>query len=432
MDFVSKHRGWTGNAVFSGFGGLSNLLEFGFLRETDGESYPRRLLSVLAQQLREKEATNPRDKLYSILGISSTRAADITYIYANFETGSTINGVDYSKSEQQVFTEAATLALTEFRDLSCLSYIGSREKTRVPQLPSWVPDYTVPLTIKPLASSSEFRAGTTWQRQVQTSTNSPCTLTLEGANVDTVTTVCAAHWIASESNGFLDLIKLALNPIPVFQDPDLSFMDLLRNTLHAEFDSRTSPSDPAAVLKEMEESFQRWLFRQTYFALARQDDQLASSFLLDPRTTFESAINALGISGPLELLAGSLSGDFQDEVWTGLTLISRQSSLAQLFSTFSSAFERDAFTNVWADVCTNRSVFRTEKGYLGLGPGWMLPGDRVHIIKGAAVPYVFRPIPLKGESAFELEGDVYIRGIMDGEAEARLGMPFHWTEIVVY
>jgi hypothetical protein len=209
-------------------------------------------------------------------------------------------------------------------------------------------------------------------------------------------------------------------------------MDLLRNTLHAEFNVRTDPSDPAAVRKEMEESFQRWLFRQTYFALARQDDQLASSFLLDPRTTFESAINALGISGPLELLAGSLSGDFQDEAWTSRTLISRQSSMAQLFLTFSSAFERDAFTNAWADVCTNRSVFRTEKGYLGLGPSWMLPGDRVHIIKGAAVPYVFRPIPLKGESAFELEGDVYIRGIMDGQAEARLGTPFHWTEIVVY
>jgi hypothetical protein len=201
MDFVSKHRDWTGHAVFSGFGGLSNLLEFGFLRKKDVESNPRRLLSVLAQELREKEATDPRDKLYGILGISSTRVSDIAYIYANFETGSTINGVDYSKSAQQVFTEAATLALTEFRDLSCLSYIGSRETNRVPQLPSWVPDYTVPLTIKPLASSSGFRAGTTWQRQVQTSTNSPCTLTLEGANVDTVTTVCAAHWTARESNG---------------------------------------------------------------------------------------------------------------------------------------------------------------------------------------------------------------------------------------
>ena len=160
----------------------------------------------------------------------------------------------------------------------------------------------------------------------------------------------------------LDLIKLALNPIPVFQDPDLSFMDLLRNTLHAEFNAQINPSDPAAVRKEMEESFQRWLFRQTYFALARQDDQLASSFLLDPRTTFESAINALGISGPLDMLAGSLSGDFQDETWMGLTLISRQSALEQLFSIFSSVFERDAFTNEWADVCTNRSVFRTEKG----------------------------------------------------------------------
>ena len=72
MNFITKNRDPTGQAVFSGFG-LSNLLQFGFLRGTSDESRPRRLLSVLAQELREKEATDPRDKLYGIMGIAGTR-----------------------------------------------------------------------------------------------------------------------------------------------------------------------------------------------------------------------------------------------------------------------------------------------------------------------------------------------------------------------
>ena len=71
MDYMSKHRDWTGHTLFSGFGGISTLLESGFLRAGDNGSNPRKLLSILAQELREKDATDPRDKLYGILGLTS-------------------------------------------------------------------------------------------------------------------------------------------------------------------------------------------------------------------------------------------------------------------------------------------------------------------------------------------------------------------------
>jgi hypothetical protein len=352
----------------------------------------------------------------------------ITYVLI----GSRIGGVSYSKPVQQVFTEAAILALTEFSNLSCLSYIGPRDERRIPQLPSWVPDYTIPLIVKPLASSDRFSAATTWQTQAEISGSVPQTLTLEGAYIDDVVGVCTAYWNANEPNGISNLLNLAMNPIPFSLDPDLSFMDQLRTTLHAELYTRRDQIEPEAGSQELEDSFQRWMFRQSYSALARQDIHLANSFLLEPKTTFESAMHALGISGPLNLLTGSLTGQFRDDVWTTLTLISNQASQEQLFSVFSNAFEGDIFTNDWTDFCANRSVFRTEKGYLGLGPSWMKSGDRVYIVKGAAVPYVFRPLPAKGETAFELEGDVYIRGIMEGEAEERLGRPLYWSEIVVH
>jgi hypothetical protein len=78
MDYMSKHRDWTGHTVFSGFGGISTLLESGFLRAGNNGSNPRKLLSILAQELREKDATDPRDKLYGLLGLTSK---SISHLY---------------------------------------------------------------------------------------------------------------------------------------------------------------------------------------------------------------------------------------------------------------------------------------------------------------------------------------------------------------
>lgn len=39
-----------------------------------------------------------------------------------------------------------------------------------------------------------------------------------------------------------------------------------------------------------------------------------------------------------------------------------------------------------------RSLFRTEDGLIGMGPRWLSKGDRVMLVKGAIIPYVFRHV----------------------------------------
>jgi hypothetical protein len=59
------------------------------------------------------------------------------------------------------------------------------------------------------------------------------------------------------------------------------------------------------------------------------------------------------------------------------------------------------------------NVFVTEKGYLGLGPQHLQAGDVVSLIPGVEVPIVLRP----GENGrYQLVGEAYLHGIMDGEA----------------
>ncbi|KAI0106694.1 HET-domain-containing protein [Daldinia grandis] len=60
----------------------------------------------------------------------------------------------------------------------------------------------------------------------------------------------------------------------------------------------------------------------------------------------------------------------------------------------------------------DRRVFRTEKGYIGLGSALMEVDDEVAVVAGAKVPLILRR---KG-SQWTLKGDCFLKGIMQGEA----------------
>ncbi|PVH74161.1 hypothetical protein DL98DRAFT_594373 [Cadophora sp. DSE1049] len=62
--------------------------------------------------------------------------------------------------------------------------------------------------------------------------------------------------------------------------------------------------------------------------------------------------------------------------------------------------------------CKGRKLFVTEKGYLGLGPMDVNPGDKVGIFAGLQVPFVLKPY----SSMYQLVGEAYVDGVMDGEA----------------
>jgi len=72
----------------------------------------------------------------------------------------------------------------------------------------------------------------------------------------------------------------------------------------------------------------------------------------------------------------------------------------------------------------HRRMFLTRKGYLGMGTNATRIGDKVHILLGSRVPFVLRPVLSSHASleyldpvpkAYELVGECYLHGIMDGE-----------------
>lgn len=70
------------------------------------------------------------------------------------------------------------------------------------------------------------------------------------------------------------------------------------------------------------------------------------------------------------------------------------------------------YANVAFNKLLQRRPFRSERGYVGLGPLGMCRGDSIWILPGADVPFVFRPV---GNGDFVVVGEAYVHKIMDGE-----------------
>jgi hypothetical protein len=73
------------------------------------------------------------------------------------------------------------------------------------------------------------------------------------------------------------------------------------------------------------------------------------------------------------------------------------------------------FDQAIGQVSTERCLFVTQKGYIGLGPESVNPAtDELWLLMGAKVPFVLRR-EAEGGSRYRLIGEVYLHGFMHGE-----------------
>ncbi|KAM6513972.1 hypothetical protein FALCPG4_015158 [Fusarium falciforme] len=75
---------------------------------------------------------------------------------------------------------------------------------------------------------------------------------------------------------------------------------------------------------------------------------------------------------------------------------------------------RDFLQKQIGDRMMGRCLCITEENRIGMGSGFMLPGDQVVVPLGCSTPILLRPEGTRGEYRFV--GDVYISGYMDGRA----------------
>lgn len=365
-------------------------------------------------------ATDPRDKIYSLyglLGLSSNSKP-------TWEP-------DYSKTAAQCFAEATKVIIEEEGNMEILCALHDRSVRSTPDIPSWVPDYALPYMnmmtrFYTAAKGLPFTifASETWN-----------TLPIRAFKLDTITKIGDDRKEGPNSMFYFDSSWFELiSELDMIYRTGEYRTEVFWRTLCANQD--TSHRSPAP--KEFAP-----LFRELVCAMISSEIEENENERDTPR--------AAGLDPEPELIESFEKANIQDHPSPSESRnIKLQDSLERLNAFAQSEpepctptldqleefrknpsfelWDREGYVNQPEDHSffaamlmryANRRLYVTEDKYLGLGPTSIKIGDSVWIIPGVGGPFVLRPcegVMGAGMGGFELIGETYVHGVMDGEA----------------
>ena len=377
------------------------------------------LLSMLSA-VREYQATNPRDKVYAALGMATK------FLPPDTET---ILLPDYSLSTIEVYQNTTLFLIQKLPFLALLSFVEDRSLRLISDLPSWVPDF------------STHSVNTTYRSRYEAYPHNACpsergtyprsiagsTLKLYGGYFDTVSSVVEAmsnYRVDAQRLGKsltahnLELCCRMLDFLSCLEGKYINGQSRLeafaRTLILNQLDRGPPPSDPCQL-------FRGWLL--SVLALCgwmsqRMDEAHAllqactkslqdldevqdrtlpdeESILLYAQLTYSNDITVLE-RAPSDASPEEASQDDEDQgddkVWIDYNLYDRGLNLG---------------------LFLRQRLYKTSRGYIGLGPPSMQSGDQVCFICDATVPFVLRPE--MDAHQYILIGETYLHGFMNGE-----------------
>jgi hypothetical protein len=331
-------------------------------------------IEELLADYRRRHCTDPRDKVYGLLGI--VESEDAKLIVPN-----------YSTSVPEVYEQVALKLLESTKKLKLFSQLYPQwEAGIVPiRLPSWAPDWTSE------CSYIQYKAiNMRWEitRYYAASAGS-------------------SSQIRSIKQGKIALRGILFSSCAAFGEPNTGKTQSYYFDLHV---FKLWP-DLARITTDPNRSYAN--SRSTTYYNAYWQTLCASILPLQTSLTGEKRLRTSNHS----------YGQAWFEAWCNTYKLPIVHNLNTLPSGTASshptsevtAAEIYAFWNFVFAATTGRKLFISkEEGWLGLAPMDAEVGDRIALLEGGDVPYILRP-KLGEENEWEIIGDAYVHGIMDGE-----------------
>ncbi|ERF77194.1 hypothetical protein EPUS_06474 [Endocarpon pusillum Z07020] len=386
----------------------------------------------LIYAIRSRSATDPRDKFFALYGIIS-RLCDI----AEPKLPNPLIRPDYTKSIAEVYIANTKSLLAHSKSLLMLSNVDDRSLRKRTDLPSWVPDMTVavPTALARHATGDIFNTSRRAVPELLPASNQE-TLRLFGYWIDTVTDLGDDDTSAGIRGGPFEKSAALLLKMPKFyirtgQDR----VEVFWRTLIADFDAGGACPATGAL----GESFHEHLLMHNSMFLLRAQKRGEQAYqaamqCMKPLTTLAASTD----------LAASLIPSFGETLQRKDVYISIGEAMEKRADSELHALPNDEdarteatrqkvlceeakatpFARQSSTVFAVRRIFRTAGNLLGLGPKSLRPGDHIFVLLGARVPFILRPIaPAEdGRSSsayYEMVGEAYVHGIMQGEALQR-------------
>ncbi|KAI0803518.1 heterokaryon incompatibility protein-domain-containing protein [Xylaria sp. FL0064] len=362
-------------------------------RTQEGELSP---LSELLFEHRRAKATDVRDRIFGLMGLSAERDE--------------MPPADYAASVTSVFTDATIDIFRRSGNLDILGLVGPVRPDRPEDLPSWVPDYGSPqgphpvtkrgniYTSKNVQVSGKFAASGYSQLSFGTDGHALILPAMIIGEIHELAGYCVGQRVddVDVQHGII-LFSLAYT-FQALQDQIealntyLSWENLARRAM------RRSPT-----YEPTDESMQDAFF-MTYYEgqVERITDEIRAIHVLETFSltvwrilTFGRGCTWLPAAMPL-VVAFAFVMWISSLVWPilGYPLVSTVEKYADM--------RRDT---------TERRLCTAADGLIGLAPPDSAPGDRLALLQGGRVPVVLRP----DVDGYRLVGEAYVHGPMYGK-----------------
>lgn len=369
-------------------------------------------LLTLLSAMRDLKSTDPRDKIYALLGISDEGLWPTMAFTAGPRTGSlgstilrkaftwTLEGIntlfpnigilsdmealkpDYEKPVKEVYRDITSLFIDKScENLEVLSHVQHTKDPSENPFPSWVPNWA------------------------------------EARSVSIMTLDC--FWAGIPPVGrYGSYAKVYIAP----DDPDVIGLDgfLVDQIENVSDIMRFTPFDPLPAEQIWMQLFDGPLFPRP-IRRYRNKEPLDHAFFmtlgLSPRGGWATAIPQLAKMKDSEKHAADVC---RQHVKANIAAwlhqqqadISLYPELATAVETCETKEDAEAYVRWAAAFCTNRRFYLTKDGYMGIGPSLMRPGDHLCILLGGRLPFVLRPICT--DYTFIREAYVYDEDILSG------------------
>jgi hypothetical protein len=387
-DIARENRAWQTTSAHLIYQDLS------VLHQTPLAENPRLAFGRLLDLAISVECTDPRDKVYALLGLIPDNVARLIQ-------------PDYTLSPAAVYTKAAYAFIEAYDSLDLLREANPWGRAGCP---SWVPDWTWSGRGRHSRVSQPLWGPTYLFPPPQ---REPDPYRASG---DT-------HQIVSISGGLLKCEGFIVDKISGLGAREMGYFDW-------DHDSRLSPRGWRSAYGDFlatGEALVSTLVHGRVRSGQRPGPQ--HNALLHLPSTFEEAWSQFEYRG-WRWLAGQEGYYFR---WEGFREAMDCFTLGDWHfrDFFDNHIPDDADEYVYTEVyaCAERSSMRrrfmtTDKGYLGWAPGNMYGGpsdqvrggDLIVIVLGCSTPLVIRP---HGDT-FQMLGEAYVQGLMDGEAMRKL------------
>ncbi|TVY84888.1 Heterokaryon incompatibility protein 6 OR allele [Lachnellula suecica] len=324
--------------------------------------YGGRTLGTLLPYLRQCKSSDPRDKIFGVLGVAS----NIGKLDA-----------DYSKTVAEVYAQATLAIIHESGSLSILSHMD--EGYRSSKLPSWVPDWSIPLQPSREARLQEMED--------------------------------AKHSASSDLKA-----KIINTPDPLKLSLQGVLVDEIETILHGELGDDIHPQTMRILIRNGSK-ITAGEFKTIFDSVSWVLQQLAQVRGLSG--IYRSTWEPIELAYICTILAGHIAQGYkytEDESEKGMpdyTSIRKPTEIEDLYFQADETIQR--LMGEASIQTQGKRVARTRTGYLALVPRAAQKGDQIVVLKGGPMPFVLRP----SGKEYHLLGDCYVHGIMKGDAVQR-------------